>query len=158
MWYPWLLWGADHLWFVGVSLSQRMNLCLINMHINVYMRFKKLFPYVGCMGNHQRSSLEMQNSGTASNRTEPRHGWEETEMGNKNNVTAAWWCGRDRKSQERRTGNGGRCIKPWACEVEASGCARKASETHEALTMCQALGWALRVLFSPYEMWPLFIL
>lgn len=31
----------------------------------------------------------MQNSGTASNRREPRQGWEETEMGNKNNVTAA---------------------------------------------------------------------
>ena len=135
-----------------------MNLCLINMHINLYMRFKKLFLNAGCMGNHQRSSLEMQNSGTASNRREPRQGWEETEMGNKNNVTAAWWCGRDRKSQERRTRKGGMCTKPWACEVEVSGCARKASETHEALTVCQALGWALRVLFSLYEMWPFFVL
>lgn len=64
----------------------------------------------------------------------------------------------DRKSQERRTRKGGICTKLQACEVEASGCARKASETHEALTVCQALGGAPSVLFSPYEMWPLFIL
>ena len=40
------------------------------------------------------------------------------------------------------------CTKPQACGVEASRCARKASETHEALPMGQTQGWALRVLFS----------
>lgn len=32
------------------------------------------------------------------------------------------------------------------------------AETHEALTVCCGFPRALSVLFSPYEMWPLFIL
>ena len=47
---PLVIVGGGSPLICGISLSQHMNLCLINMHINLYMRFRKLFPYMGCMG------------------------------------------------------------------------------------------------------------
>lgn len=52
------------------------------------------------------------------------------------------------KEPGKKDWKGRNVYKTSGCGVEASRCARKASETHEALPMGQTQGWALRVLFS----------